>query len=85
MISWILYMGMSHIFNIQYFSSAPCASALGQAVPEWGNDMRCNNTNWSAISENQLWGSGTIMTGNTGTTIQVRHSAGICAATSLQH
>ena len=50
-----------------------------KVLSEWG----CNRTNWSAISENQLWGSGTIMTGNTSTTIQIGDSAGICTAVSF--
>ena len=44
------------LFNIIQVHRVPCT--LEQEMRYW-SDMRCNNMNWSAISGNQLWGSGT--------------------------
>ena len=59
---------MYYIFNIQYYSSASCAMHPRTGCPmqhytemRYWSDMRYNNVNWSAISGNPLWGSGTNM------------------------
>ena len=60
------------IFNIQYYSSAPCAMHTRTGCPmqhytemRYWSDMRYNYMNWSAISGNQLWRSGTDKTQGT--------------------
>ena len=77
------------IFNIQYYSSASCAMHTRTDCPmqhyaevkDW-SDMRYKR-NLSANQWKSIMGVRARQdTGNTGTTIQVRHSAGICAATS---